>query len=129
MPFHILLCGDRGVGKSTLIQRLLAENTRPVYGFCTKRLDADETGFHPLYIYPAEAAVRRETPEIRIGECDSRTHSASPEVFNTLGTSLIERARPGGILVMDELGFLEARAERFMSSRSGSSPRRSLANW
>lgn len=29
MEKHILICGERGVGKSTLIRRLLAESTLP----------------------------------------------------------------------------------------------------
>ena len=29
---HILLCGERQVGKSTMIRRLLQENRLPVYG-------------------------------------------------------------------------------------------------
>ena len=45
---HILICGEVGVGKSTLIQRLLAQNTSPLYGFITKKLDPDENGFHPI---------------------------------------------------------------------------------
>ena len=37
MKRHLLICGERGVGKST-----------------TKRLPvADENGFFPIYLYPA----------------------------------------------------------------------------
>ena len=39
---HILICGEVGVGKSTLIQRLLAHSSRPRYGFITKKLEPDE---------------------------------------------------------------------------------------
>ncbi len=109
---HILLCGERGVGKSTLIQRLLAENTRPVYGFYTKRLQADETGFHPIYLHPAGAAQRRYEEENLAGTCDSRIHKANLGAFNTLGAASL-RAEPNGLIVMDELGFLEAEAEAF----------------
>ena len=42
---HILLCGEVGIGKSTLIARLLEHSSRPVYGFITKKLDPDENGF------------------------------------------------------------------------------------
>ena len=45
---HILICGERGVGKSTLIEKLLAACPRPRYGFITKMRPADETGFHPI---------------------------------------------------------------------------------
>ena len=35
---HILISGERGAGKSTLIARLVSAFDGPVYGFCTKRL-------------------------------------------------------------------------------------------
>ena len=38
MKRHLLICGERGVGKSTLIRRLLEHSTREVGGFVTKRL-------------------------------------------------------------------------------------------
>ena len=54
MKRHLLICGERGVGKSTLIHRLLEHSTREVGGFVTKRLPvADENGFFPIYLYPA----------------------------------------------------------------------------
>ena len=113
---HIILCGDRGVGKSTLIQKLLEANTRPVYGFFTKRLAADETGFHPIYIHPANTAERVHTEENRIGTCDSKIHNVSIEVFDTLGTQYLREALPGGIIVMDELGFMESQAGAFVQA-------------
>lgn len=48
---HILLCGERQVGKSTLIRRLLQENRLPVYGFMT-RMERTEPSY-PVYIHPA----------------------------------------------------------------------------
>lgn len=111
---HILLCGDRGVGKSTLVQRLLKANTRPVYGFYTKRLAADETGFHPIYIHSASAAEHTHTAVNQIGTCDSKIHNVSLEVFDTLGAQYLREARPGGVIVMDELGFMEAQANAFV---------------
>ena len=45
---HILICGERGVGKSTLIERLLRACSRPRYGFVTKMRPAGPDGFHPI---------------------------------------------------------------------------------
>ena len=114
-PRHILLFGERGVGKSTLIERLLAVNTRPVAGFVTKRLPPDETGFHPIYIHEAGIPVsaRVYTEENQIGVCDSKVHKPVEAVFDTLGVQYLGEAQPGGRIVMDELGFLEARADAF----------------
>ncbi len=84
MNRHLLICGERGVGKSTLIRRLLEHSTREVGGFVTKRLPvADENGFFPIYLYPtlqSEGERRNETANL-VGTCDScstrSAHSSS----------------------------------------------------
>lgn len=112
-PRHILICGERGAGKSTLIRRLLADCPLPVYGFVTRRGEAGETGFHPVYIMPASGGMAGAR---LIGSCDSRTHRTETAVFDGFGAELIGAARPGGIIVMDELGFMEAGAETFRAA-------------
>lgn len=115
---HILICGARGVGKSTLIEKLLQACPRPRYGFLTKMEAPGPDGFRPIYLHPA--AQPREawtyTDENRIGSCDSRTHHTCPEAFNVLGVQYIQSAHPDGILVMDELGFFEAQAAAFTAA-------------
>lgn len=115
---HILVCGEVGAGKSTLISRLLAHSTHPVYGFVTKRLEPDGDGFHPIYIHPAGAKARMREPSNLIGTCDRKTHNINLDVFNTLGVEYLQ-AMPGGLIVMDELGFMEANAEAFVKSVFG----------
>ncbi len=115
---HILICGERGAGKSTLIQRLLEVCPLPLYGFVTKMRPAGPDGFHPIYIHPAgqppaEWVYRDENC---IGVCDSRTHRPNLQVFNTLGVRYVRAARPDGILIMDELGFFEAEANEFTAA-------------
>lgn len=112
---HILICGEVGIGKSTLIARLLEHSNRPLYGFITKKLDPDENGFHPIYIHPAGIKMRVWEQENMIGTCDRRTHNINLDVFNTLGVAYLQ-AKPDGIIVMDELGFMESKAEAFVES-------------
>ena len=112
---HILICGEVGIGKSTLITRLLEHSNRPLYGFITKKLDPDENGFHPIYIHPAGIKTRVWEQENMIGTCDRRTHNINLDVFNTLGVAYLQ-AKPDGIIVMDELGFMESKAEAFVES-------------
>lgn len=109
---HILLCGEVGIGKSTLIQRLLAQSTRPLYGFITKKLGPDEHGFHPIYIHPAGAGERVYEEKNLVGTCDRRIHNIRLDAFNTLGVSYLQ-AKPDGVILMDELGFMESKAEAF----------------
>ena len=109
---HILICGDVGVGKSTLIARLLKQSPRPRYGFITKKLEPDADGFHPIYIHPAGAKERVFSRENCIGTCDRRIHNINLNVFDTLGVSYLQ-AEPDGVILMDELGFMESQAEAF----------------
>ena len=116
MEKHILICGERGVGKSTLIRRLLAESTLPVGGFVTRRLtQADGDGMFPIYLHAAALPPeeRPYDPEHLVGTCDSRRSVRYPEAFDRLGPPLLTS---GGLLVMDELGFLENDAHRFQAA-------------
>lgn len=115
---HILLCGERRVGKSVLIERLAADSGLPVYGFVTDCLPSDETGFHPIHIHPADrrAEARVYTGENLLGTCDTKTHNINLSVFETLGTAFIRAAKPGGLIIMDELGFMEADAGAFTAA-------------
>ena len=126
MEKHILICGERGVGKSTLIRRLLAESTLPVGGFLTCRLpQADGDGMFPIYLHAAALPPeeRPYDPEHLVGTCDSRRSVRYPEAFDRLGPPLLTS---GGLLVMDELGFLENDAHRFqaavLAALDGSTP-------
>ncbi len=115
---HLLICGERGVGKSTLIRRLLTHSTRPLAGFVTKRLTAaDENGFYPIYIYPAAQpeCERRNAPGSLVGTCDSRRSIRHSEVFDTLGVRYLA-APPESLILMDELGFLENDARAFQAA-------------
>ena len=116
MEKHILICGERGVGKSTLIRRLLAESTLPVGGFVTRRLPhADGDGMFPIYLHAAALPPEERfyDPEHLVGTCDSRRSIRYPEAFDRLGPPLLTSC---GLLVMDELGFLENDAHRFQAA-------------
>lgn len=113
-PRHIVLDGPVRSVKSDLIARLLEATERPVHGFITRRLEADETGFHPIHIHPAGRAVLEHGPDNLVGTCDSKVHHVNTRVFDELGVRYLA-ASSQGIVVMDELGFMEAEADRFVS--------------
>ena len=114
---HILITGDVGIGKSTLIRTLLRKLNRPVYGFETVKIDHPEKDGWRYYMFPAmtPAQNRYLSDENLIG-IRRKQIIGRPEVFDTLGVQLIRAAKPDGILLMDELGFLESEAEAFQTA-------------
>ena len=121
---HILICGDVGVGKSTLIQKLLRESTRPLCGFVTKRIPGRLSGTHEVYIHPA-AGEQHCTDDNRVGIIDGAGTHPYPQVFDGYGASLLD-VQPGALVLMDELGFLESGAAAFcgkvLAALAGSVP-------
>lgn len=111
----ILILGARGVGKTTLIRRLLSDLPCPTGGFCTEKRLTGPAGAHSVYLLPAELPLqaRSYTPDNRVGRWDGQTMQAFPAVFDTLGTACLSRIAPETLVVMDELGFLESQAPRF----------------
>lgn len=112
---HILIAGDSGAGKSTLIRRLLQAWQLPYGGYMTKKEAKADNGYHPIYIHPAALppSARRYTEDNRIGSCDKRIHDKKPAVFDTLGLAFLQDVQDVSLIVMDELGFMESRAELF----------------
>ena len=104
----ILICGPRGVGKSTLIRRLTALYPGPVSGFVTKRETvADGEGLFPIYIHPAACpeARRQYGPENLIGRCDSRRSVRCTPAFDDWGPRLLDHpGEPGGAVPPAEAG-------------------------
>ena len=110
---HIAVTGERGAGKTYIIRKLMERLTCPIYGFMTKSLAPDETGFHPIYIHPAAAKERVYTAENLIGTCDSKIHNINLDAFDRLGAPYIASAKDDGVIIMDELGFMEAGSGKF----------------
>ena len=109
---HILICGKRNSGKTELLERLLAVCRIPVYGFSTGIVNTRPDGYHEIYMFPAGRTNGPLTSDNHIGDCNMSERTVYPEVFDTLGVRLLD-AKPDGILVMDEIGFMETEAKRF----------------
>lgn len=109
---HIVLWGQRGVGKSTLARRLLEHWTGPVCGFVTRSSLPDADGFRSIYLHTADDPTPVEHTRNRVGRTNRMEHTMWPEVFDRLGVELL-RAQPGSLILMDELGFLEQDAAVF----------------
>ena len=111
---HALIVGDRGVGKSTLIRRVLQELNRPVFGFETKKEEQPEDPIRgcPIYIYGAGKSHIR-TPGNLIGYHKERDIPAITAAFDRYAPRLLEVVPEDAVVELDEIGFLEANAENF----------------
>ena len=111
---HALIVGPRGVGKSTLIRRVLAELDRPVFGFETKKEDAlaDETLGSPVYIYDA-GKERRQTAENLVGHCKNKCFGTMKEAFDRYAPKLRLPVPQNHVILLDELGFMESSSQDF----------------
>ncbi len=107
---HILIVGRNGVGKSTLIRSLLNAIPAPVYGVVTKKESARKDGFCPVYIHTYGEDKRYSTENL-IGLCRKGKSIAYPEVFDRFADKM--RFPSDGVILFDELGFLESNATRF----------------
>ena len=119
-----------------------AGSPMPIYGFQTKRF-AGPDGIGRIYMFPAgrgqtdeippdarcaggtpagaaDRAGDRATAEASdaryIGSTQGRVMDVCTEAFDTFGTVLIQSARPGGLLIMDEIGHMEKDAHRFLQA-------------
>ena len=118
MPRLILLCGNRRSGRSSMIRELLRETNMPLSGFMTRTLNTRSDGYHEIYMFPYGQEELFPSEACHIGDCNTRQRVIHDEVFNTLGVELVS-GNNSGILVMDELGFMEAHAEAFCAAVLG----------
>ena len=105
-PRHALVVGAIGVGKSTLIRRVLEGLQRPVTGFVTVKSDTLIGDGYPIHIYDA-AGPRVPTEENRIGLCRQKLLEVRKEPFDRMAPRLLEPVPQGAVTLMDEIGTLE----------------------
>ena len=111
----IFLTGERGVGKSTALRRALQGCGLTIGGFMTDFGDTRYGENKKLWLLPWS-----ETPDFSAGQVCALLgpggRQVFPEVFDSLGAELLRRAAADeacGLILMDELGFLEAGAAGF----------------
>lgn len=113
---HVLIVGAQGVGKSTLIRKVLSELCLPVCGYETKKEDAlaDPALGTPIYIYPA-GAEHIQSPDRLLGYRCCRNPVTFTEAFDRFADRL-NGEEDRGIVVLDEIGFMESDAEKFRAA-------------
>jgi nucleoside-triphosphatase len=119
---HIFLTGERGVGKSTVIGKLTDRLVGVrVGGFKTLGGPEDESGNSAVYIMPyGENAddPRAFSENRKVAARNRRTfrYESYAGVFDGLGAKLLRCASHCDLIVMDELGFMEADAGGFQKT-------------
>lgn len=109
----LLIQGEIGVGKTTLIRRLLGDRLPEARGFWTRK-EAEGEGFS-IYIHPM-GQPPRYGDENRVGRrLPGQPRCAFPEAFQRAAVWL-EAIPTGGVTVLDELGVLEEEAPRFQQA-------------
>ncbi|MCR5810028.1 MAG: nucleoside-triphosphatase [Lachnospiraceae bacterium] len=121
---HIVLCAPKKTGKTTLIERIMLEAMEsavkppiPVYGFQTKKF-AGTDGINRIYMFPAGHVRTDSLPSdtCYLGSTCGRVMDVCTETFEIYGTALIRSARPGGLIIMDEIGHMEKDARLFLQA-------------
>ena len=114
---HILIVGPRQVGKSTLINKVVQEINRPVWGFTTKKEEhlTDPDHGHPIYIYDADGPHTQSKKNL-VGYCWNHHPEVYTEVFNSFAKKLECAPPKDSIILMDEIGFMESKADDFCAA-------------
>ena len=104
----ILLCGDINSGKSTMIERLVADMGQAPRGYITVRCPAGADGKSYVYLYDiARPPENIEDAQVIMSISDSGTERY-PEYMDSLAASYLRDIPEGSLVVMDEIGTLES---------------------
>lgn len=109
---NLFLTGDRNVGKSTIINRVVNGLALDAGGFHTLISDEISPGVDCVYILPyGEYDYSRLNP---IGKRDKNAGRpvSYPEVFDTFGVDILNNLSCE-VIILDELGFMERKAKGF----------------
>ncbi len=107
---NLILCGSSGTGKTSAIKKVLMQVNEPIYGFWTEKLAPDTEGNSPVYLHGCREPLCFSH---RIGLCKNRHAEKYPEVFDLVGVRFLSDIPEGGLVLMDEIGFMESEAKEF----------------
>ena len=113
---HIFLTGQIQIGKSTLLRKVLAGMSGiRIGGFRTVTAADLEGAIGSVYLVPAaqDPPLFSEDNRVAIRYGGSRGAVGYPKVFDRAGITALRDAENADLIVMDEIGFLEADAAEF----------------
>lgn len=122
MKRHLFLTGEKHIGKSTVIAKLLADSQLTVGGFRTVRTDTVFAGRRSVHMLKSNESPTKENLLFICGAPSSDTATR----FDTLGCAALSQSNGAQLLVMDELGPKEEQALAFqravLSALDGDTP-------
>lgn len=111
---HYFLTGGVQVGKSTIIKRLISALKLDAGGFMTRWVGTENGRVLVLLPYSVESDGYTEANVAAVLENGIMTPRI--EVFDAAGPRILERSAGRGVIIMDELGFLESRSFAFQEA-------------
>ncbi|MDR1603689.1 MAG: nucleoside-triphosphatase [Gracilibacteraceae bacterium] len=125
---NLFLTGERGVGKTTLLHKILATLPLRPAGFWVSR-DLGPNG-RPLAFYLNDYLSGERRLMAKVSGAEGRPPVAVPGIFTGFGADCLEAAQDSPLVVLDELGLMEEGSPRFIAAvhelldRSGYNPHR-----
>lgn len=120
MTKNLFFTGERGVGKSTILWRLLQNRRLRIDGFKTLPFEFRDYGYGFYIKGSEEVPLSIPGPEkiIALRHFDGSIKEIFPEVFDTTGVNLLNRclADQPDLIIMDELGYFESDALAFQQA-------------
>ena len=109
----ILLCGDVNSGKSTMIEKLVADMGEAPRGYITVRRPAGADGKSYVYLYDVASPPENIADAQVIMSISDAGTERHPEYMDSLAASYLRGIPEGSLVVMDEIGTLESAAPAF----------------
>lgn len=114
MVRHIFLTGEKQIGKSTILQKVLREYEKSVGGFYTVRTNEFLGNQYSVHLLKA-GETSRITEENFLFLCGEKDDMVEKR-FDWIGCQALEDAQHCSLIVMDELGPHEEKAEKFVAA-------------
>jgi len=114
---HVFLTGDIQVGKSTIIRSFLSQSGLSADGFMTYWIlggGEDRRLYISPYSEDTSGCLKHLVTESDGHSMTSPTDMAS--VFDEFGTAILNNSGKRDLIVMDELGFMESKANIFQNA-------------
>ena len=111
MKKHIFYTGPRGIGKSTLLQKRLAQFQSVCAGFRTVKVPCGDS--FSVHMLPVDKTVEPAEKNFLFCREKKREYEENAVRFDAVGCQMLADAECAALIVMDELGSAESAAAAF----------------